>query len=151
MLYYTQKKIINKMYNTKASLDVFKIAVIFKYVRSVSMQHGLLDMFENTGCFTGRSSSDKYSCHQVHFRIEGRVINKAVHGTLEKKNPVKINQINREVKQRDHHANQLVSECPVQMVTYTSSIMRWRSILLIPYAAPNMCGNIGKPIKKTIK
>ncbi|GFS48475.1 hypothetical protein TNCV_2297871 [Trichonephila clavipes] len=38
-------------------------------------RHGLADMFENNGCFTDRSNSDGYSCHQVHFRIDGRVVN----------------------------------------------------------------------------
>ncbi|GFV83095.1 hypothetical protein TNCV_2802211 [Trichonephila clavipes] len=33
-------------------------------------------MFEDTGCLTDCSSSDGYSCHQVHFRIDGRVSNR---------------------------------------------------------------------------
>ncbi|GFV61458.1 hypothetical protein TNCV_2938001 [Trichonephila clavipes] len=40
------------------------------------MQHGLVEMFENTGRFTDLCSSDSYSCHQVHFKIDGRVVNR---------------------------------------------------------------------------
>ncbi|GFX67181.1 hypothetical protein TNCV_2185281 [Trichonephila clavipes] len=32
-------------------------------------------MFENTKFFTDRSKSDGYSCHEVHFKFEGRVVN----------------------------------------------------------------------------
>ncbi|GFY18889.1 hypothetical protein TNCV_3875771 [Trichonephila clavipes] len=32
-------------------------------------------MFENTKRFTDNSSSDGYSCHQIHFRFDGPVVN----------------------------------------------------------------------------
>ncbi|GFU41447.1 hypothetical protein TNCV_4585961 [Trichonephila clavipes] len=46
------------------------------YARTTSTRHGVEDMFENTGSFTDRSSSVGYSCHQVHFRIDRRVVNR---------------------------------------------------------------------------
>ncbi|GFV09259.1 zinc metalloproteinase nas-15 [Trichonephila clavipes] len=45
------------------------------YARTILTQHRLADMFENTERFTDRCSSDGYSCHQVHFRIDRRAIN----------------------------------------------------------------------------
>ncbi|GFT59979.1 hypothetical protein TNCV_4179961 [Trichonephila clavipes] len=53
----------------------FEIAAIGMYACTTPTRHGLADMFENTGCFTDRSSNDGYSCNQVHFRIDGRVGN----------------------------------------------------------------------------
>ncbi|GFW65623.1 hypothetical protein TNCV_3550461 [Trichonephila clavipes] len=45
------------------------------HARTMPMRHGLVDMFENTGRFLDRSNNDGYSVHQVHFRIDGRVVN----------------------------------------------------------------------------
>ena len=51
----------------------------------------LADLFENTGHFMDCRSSDGYSRHQMNFRIDGRVIQKALEGT-QNKNTQEINQ-----------------------------------------------------------
>ncbi|GFW97917.1 hypothetical protein TNCV_1426801 [Trichonephila clavipes] len=56
-----------------ASQEAFEIAAIGMYARRVPTRHGLVDIFGNTGCFADRSNSVGYSCHQVNFRIDGRV------------------------------------------------------------------------------
>ncbi|GFY05205.1 hypothetical protein TNCV_2206511 [Trichonephila clavipes] len=58
------------------SQEVFEVTTIGMYARTTPTRHGLADMFENTGHFTDRSSSDGHSCHQVHFIIDRRVINR---------------------------------------------------------------------------
>ncbi|GFX60702.1 hypothetical protein TNCV_4976781 [Trichonephila clavipes] len=45
------------------------------YARTTPTRHGLTGTFENIRCFIDRSCSHGYSCHKVHFRIEGRVVN----------------------------------------------------------------------------
>ncbi|GFS66423.1 hypothetical protein TNCV_3856771 [Trichonephila clavipes] len=45
------------------------------YARMIPTRHGLTDMFENTRCFTYHSRSDGWSCHQVHVRIDGHLVN----------------------------------------------------------------------------
>jgi len=62
MLYYT-KTTINKKYDIKA-LQVFEIAAIDMYARTIPIQHGLADMFKSTRHFTDRNSSSGYSCQQ---------------------------------------------------------------------------------------
>ncbi|GFY27088.1 putative transposable element [Trichonephila clavipes] len=44
------------------------------YARTTPMRHGLASMLQNAGYFTDCSSSDRCSCHQVHFRIAGSVV-----------------------------------------------------------------------------
>ncbi|GFW46204.1 hypothetical protein TNCV_4210831 [Trichonephila clavipes] len=44
------------------------------YAQTASKLHGLVDKFQNTGRFTNCSSSDGYSCDQVHYRIDWRVV-----------------------------------------------------------------------------
>ncbi|GFW62700.1 hypothetical protein TNCV_2624631 [Trichonephila clavipes] len=46
------------------------------YANTTPTRQGLADIFENTGRFTDRSNSDGYSCHQVQFRFDGRVVNR---------------------------------------------------------------------------
>ncbi|GFT80728.1 hypothetical protein TNCV_1539711 [Trichonephila clavipes] len=58
------------------SNEVFEIAAICMYVRATPKRHGLVEMFENTGCFTDRSSSDGYSYHYIQFRFGGQVVNR---------------------------------------------------------------------------
>ncbi|GFX56739.1 hypothetical protein TNCV_494871 [Trichonephila clavipes] len=53
---------------------MFDIAAIGMYARTTLMLQGVMDMFENTGSFIDISSSDGYSCHQVHSRIDGCVV-----------------------------------------------------------------------------
>ncbi|GFS57072.1 hypothetical protein TNCV_4238541 [Trichonephila clavipes] len=64
----------------------------------------LADLFESNGRFTDHSSSDGYLRHQVHFRIDGRVVYQALHGTPEKKNPEEISHWIWKAKRRDYHA-----------------------------------------------
>ncbi|GFX23462.1 hypothetical protein TNCV_3769381 [Trichonephila clavipes] len=45
------------------------------YASTTLTRHGLTDTFENSGNFTNRNNSDGYSCHQVHFKIDGHVVN----------------------------------------------------------------------------
>ncbi|GFS88535.1 hypothetical protein TNCV_1461641 [Trichonephila clavipes] len=56
--------------------DVFEIPAIGMHARTTSMQRELAHMLENTRHFTDHSSNDGYSCHQVHFKIDGCVINR---------------------------------------------------------------------------
>ncbi|GFY24438.1 transposable element Tcb1 transposase [Trichonephila clavipes] len=46
------------------------------YARPTSTRHGLVVMFENTSHFVDRSSRYGYSCHQIHFRFDGRDVNR---------------------------------------------------------------------------
>ncbi|GFV55777.1 hypothetical protein TNCV_167621 [Trichonephila clavipes] len=52
------------------------------HARTTPTRHELVDMFENTGCFTNHSSNDGCSCHQAHFRIDGRVVNHVSEGSM---------------------------------------------------------------------
>lgn len=45
----------------------------------------LAGVFESTGHFMDRSNSDRYSHHQVHLKIHGCIIHKALHNIPEKK------------------------------------------------------------------
>ncbi|GFW26823.1 hypothetical protein TNCV_1376661 [Trichonephila clavipes] len=44
-------------------------------------RHGLADMFENNWCLKDRHSGDVHSCHQVHFRIDERTVNRSSENT----------------------------------------------------------------------
>ncbi|GFX33667.1 hypothetical protein TNCV_1933341 [Trichonephila clavipes] len=57
------------------NLEVFQIAAIDMFARMTPTRHGFADMFENNGCFTDRSSRDRYSCHHIHFRNDRRIVN----------------------------------------------------------------------------
>ncbi|GFS62007.1 hypothetical protein TNCV_2592841 [Trichonephila clavipes] len=46
------------------------------YACTTLTRYGLADMFENTGRFMDRSNNNRYSCHQDHFRMGGRVANR---------------------------------------------------------------------------
>ncbi|GFW43731.1 hypothetical protein TNCV_4770801 [Trichonephila clavipes] len=50
-------------------MKLYEIAAIGLYARMALTRHGLADLFQNTGRFTNRSSSDGYSRHQVHFSV----------------------------------------------------------------------------------
>ncbi|GFV43061.1 hypothetical protein TNCV_1458901 [Trichonephila clavipes] len=58
-----------RRFSVKALQEVLEISVIDMYASTKPKRHGLVDMFENSGCFTDRCSSVKYSCLQVHFRF----------------------------------------------------------------------------------
>lgn len=64
---------------------MFSIVAIGKNARRTPTIYGLVDMFKTTGCFMHRTISDGYSYHQVHFRIDGRIEHKDLHGTIIKK------------------------------------------------------------------
>ncbi|GFY20342.1 hypothetical protein TNCV_209741 [Trichonephila clavipes] len=42
----------------------------------------MADMLENTGRVRDRSNSEEYSCHQIHFRFDGRVVNRSCERSL---------------------------------------------------------------------
>ncbi|GFW91799.1 hypothetical protein TNCV_3400591 [Trichonephila clavipes] len=65
---------------------MFKIATIGMHVRTIPKRYAMADLFENTERFTDHSSNGGYSCHQVHFRTDERVVQKTLHRTPEKKN-----------------------------------------------------------------
>ncbi|GFX60668.1 hypothetical protein TNCV_4917181 [Trichonephila clavipes] len=74
---YTREFIFPKKTPKKISGKVpYRFITIGMHARTTPMRHGLADMLENTGCFTDRSNSDGYSCHQVHFRIDGHVVHR---------------------------------------------------------------------------
>ncbi|GFU90700.1 hypothetical protein TNCV_3089861 [Trichonephila clavipes] len=64
------------LYDIKQSQEVFEIAGIGIYAHTTPTRHGLADMLKNTRCFTNCCSSDGYSCHQVHFKIDGCAVNR---------------------------------------------------------------------------
>ncbi|GFU31629.1 hypothetical protein TNCV_3282861 [Trichonephila clavipes] len=61
----------------KASQEVCEVAAIGMYESTTSTRLRLTDMLQNTGCFTGRSSSNGYSYHRYHFRLGWHVVNRS--------------------------------------------------------------------------
>ncbi|GFX26253.1 hypothetical protein TNCV_948531 [Trichonephila clavipes] len=77
-------------------------------------------MFESTVRFTDRSSNDEYPCHQVYFKIGGRVVRKSLHGTAQEK----FQRGSVRLSDGTTMSNPPMQKCLVQMVKFAPSIMR---------------------------
>ncbi|GFW53640.1 hypothetical protein TNCV_4815411 [Trichonephila clavipes] len=106
---------INEKYDIKASQVVFEITAIGIHI----IKHLYVRHRRDIDCrtrskilaFTDCRSGVGYLCHQVHFRIDRRVVYKALHGTPEKKkNPEEVNQRIWETDRRDHHTQSICLE-----------------------------------------
>lgn len=73
--------------------------------RTIPTWHGLGEIFENNTRFMHHRSSGRYSCHEIHLRIEGCSYTRFFAALQRKKNSEVTKQVISEAKQWNHHVH----------------------------------------------